>query len=274
MRGVYTAGVLRLFMDKGLYFSYVIGVSMGACNAANYISRQPERNKIVNIRYVKDYRFLSYRRLFFKGELFGMDFLFDTIPNSLVPFDMQTFLESEQVCITTVTDCGTGDAVYYEKRDLGADYLTVLRASASIPFAASPVHYKGRVLMDGGISDPIPILKSIKDGNTKNVIILTQPRDYRKKYSFFTRLVHLRYYKYPDFCKKFERRYALYNETLDAIDLLEKQNQVFVIRPGRDKAVGRTERDKEKLYALYDQGFSDASGCYDDLCLYLESPVS
>ncbi len=274
MRGVYTAGVLRLFMSKGLYFPYVIGVSMGACNAANYVSRQPERNKIVNIHYVKDYRFLSYRRLFLKGELFGMDFIFDTIPNCLVPFDIQTFLESGQVCITTVTDCGTGEAAYYEKRELGTDYLTVLRASASLPFAARPVHYKGRVLMDGGISDPIPVVKSMKDGNTKNVIILTQPRGYRKKYSFLTRLVHLRYHQYPDFCKQFEQRYALYNETLDAIDLLEKQDKVFVIRPGRSRAVGRTERDKKKLYALYDQGFSDASECYIDLWRYLESPVS
>ena len=90
LRGVYTSGVLRFFMDREVRFSYVIGVSMGACNAANYVSQQPERSRVVNIRYVKDSRYLSYRRLFVKGELFGMGFIFNTLPNSLVPFDYKT----------------------------------------------------------------------------------------------------------------------------------------------------------------------------------------
>ena len=109
LRGIYTSGVLRFFMDRGIYFPYVIGVSMGACNAANYVSRQPERNRIVNTHYVNDARYLSHWRLLTKGELFGMDFIFDTIPNSLVPFDYETFMESDVRCITTVIDCKTGE---------------------------------------------------------------------------------------------------------------------------------------------------------------------
>jgi predicted patatin/cPLA2 family phospholipase len=167
LRGIYTSGVLRFFMDEGIYFPYVIGVSMGACNAANYVSRQPERNRIVSTRYVNDARYLSYCRLFIRGELFGMKFIFDTLPRSLVPFDFPTFMENDVTCITVVTDCETGEALYYKKKELGEDFLKILQASNSLPFVAKPVHYNGLILMDGGLSDAIPIKKSINDGNEK-----------------------------------------------------------------------------------------------------------
>ena len=270
LRGIYTSGVLRFFMDKDIYFLYVIGVSMGACNAANYVSRQPERNRIVNSRYVNDSRYLSYWRLLTRGELFGMDFIFDTIPNSLVPFDYETFMESDVKCITTVIDCKTGEALYYEKNDVGKDYFKVLRASTSLPFMAKPVHYQGRVLMDGGLADSVPIRKSLSDGNTKHVLVLTRPKGYRKKRSRFGRLAHLRYPRFKGLCRALASRHAVYNDTMHFIDELEVRGKVFVIRPDSELNVGRAERNKDKLYAAYDRGYEDASACYEALSAYLK----
>lgn len=270
LRGVYTSGVLRFFMDKEIYFPYVIGVSMGACNAANYVSSQPERNRIVNIRYVHDSRYLSYFRLFIKGELFGMEFIFDTIPHFLVPFDFKSFMQHKIRCIITVTDCETGKAVYYEKQELGERHLMkVLRASSSLPFIAKPVHYQGRFLMDGGVSDSVPIRKSIDDGNTKNVLILTRPKGYRKKPSCFIKIARLWYPQYGGLCEALAARHLRYNETMDYIDDLENRGEIFVIRPRLELHVGRAERNKNKLYAAYDRGYSDASGCYALLTSYL-----
>lgn len=271
LRGVYTSGVLRFFMHKELNFPYVIGVSMGACNAASYISRQPERNRIVNIQYVNDARYISYLRLLTQGELFGMKFIFDTIPNSLVPFDFKSFFESEQKCFSTVTDCKTGEAIYYEKSELGADYMKILQASSSLPYIAKPVHYKGRILMDGGLSDAIPIRKSINDGNVKNVLVLTRPKGYRKKRAHFLALARLRYPRCNGLYESLKNRHARYNETMDYIDKLEEQGQVFVIRPRFPLNAGRIERNKERLYAIYDQGYVDASAYYTTLCSYLTS---
>lgn len=269
LRGVYTSGVLRFFVDRGIFFPYVIGVSMGACNAANYVSRQPERNRIVNIRYVNDSRYISYWRLLIKGELFGMKFIFDTIPRSLVPFDFRTFMESKVRCITTVTDCETGEARYYEKGEVGEDYLKILQASCSLPFLAKPVYYQGKTLMDGGLSDSVPIRKSIADGNTKNVVVLTRPKGYRKKPAHHIRLAHIRYPRYKGLCEALATRDAGYNETMDFVDQLEKQGEVFVIRPWFDLNVGRAERNKDNLYAAYDTGYADASECYTALYSYL-----
>ncbi|MFC1890796.1 patatin family protein [Thermodesulfobacteriota bacterium] len=269
LRGIYTSGVIRCFMDKGIFFPYVIGVSMGACNAANYISQQPERNRIVNTRYVKDSRYISYLRLLTKGELFGMNFIFDTIPNSLMPFNLKTFMKSDQRCITAVTDCTNGMPRYYEKREAGEDFCTILQGSCSLPFISKPVQFNGHVFMDGCLTDPVPVQKSMDDGNLKNVLILTRPKGYRKKRSKFLFLTRFWYPKYKGLQKALEERHTLYNNTMDLIDTLEKEGKVFVIRPETPLNAGQVERNKEKLYLIYDQGYADTSSCFDALNSFL-----
>ncbi|MCG6533315.1 MAG: patatin family protein [Syntrophales bacterium LBB04] len=270
MRGVYTAGVLRYFMDRNLYLPYVIGASMGACNGANYVAHQPERNRIVNIRYANESRFISTRRLLWGGELFGMGFIFDTIPNVLVPFDFETFMNSEQRFIAVVFDCQTGETVYIDKTGLTKnDLMNVLRAGSSLPLVQKPVSYKGHILMDGGLADPVPIQKSLTDGNLRHVLVLTQPKGFRKKTSDFAWLIRRRYRHFEGLCRGITQRQIHYNETMKLIDRMEEKKEIFVIRPQRPLKAGRIERNKDKLYADYDQGYSEASACYDDLCAYL-----
>jgi predicted patatin/cPLA2 family phospholipase len=243
MRGVYTAGVLEFFMENELYFPYIIGVSAGACNAASYISRQPGRNQDVTIGFVDHPDYISYKNLFYKKELFGMNLIFDKIPNELVPFDFDRFSLAKEKFVIGTTDCITGETVYYEKDQYVKDFLTIIRASSSLPFMAPSIQFDGRVLMDGGISDPIPIKKSIADKVKKNVIILTKSKGYRKRKSSFTGVTNYFYKDYPGLNHQLENRYKLYNETLDYIEQLEAEGKVFVIRPETDCKVRRVERN-------------------------------
>ena len=268
-RGVYTAGVLEFFMEKKLDFPYVIGVSMGACNAVNYVSRQPGRNRAVTIGYINDPRYLSYRRFLTKGEIFGMDFIFNTIPKQLVPFDYRTFFENPTNCITVATDCHTGKAVYYEKNGLGEAYIsTLLRASSSLPVISKPVHYKKCVLLDGGLADSIPVGKSMADGNTKNIIVLTRPRGYRKKKSYLLDAMALLYPRFRGLQKAMKTRHTIYNKTVDEIDKLQEQGSALVIRPASELPAGRLERNTEKLDAAYQQGYADAVKSYDGIMAF------
>ncbi|MCG6893699.1 MAG: patatin family protein [Desulfobacteraceae bacterium] len=269
LRGVYTSGVLRFFMDRDLYFPYVVGVSMGACNGANYVSRQPERNRIVNIRFVKDPRYLSRLRWLAGGELFGMRFLFDTIPNRLVPFDRKTYLGSFQRHLVGVTDCITGEALFFDQRDVGDDVLTVLQASCSLPFAARAVPFRGRMFMDGGIADPIPVQRSLQDGNRRHVLVLTRPRGYAKKRSSLMRLARLRYPGYPGLCRRLATRAGAYNRMLKRIDEMERNDEAFVIRPQGTLPVGRVDTRQDRLYAAYDQGYADAARAFPSLRAFL-----
>lgn len=271
LRGVYTSGVIRFFDDKGVTFPYVIGVSMGACNGANYVSRQPERNRIVNIEYVNDSRYISYRNLITKGELFGMDFIFNTIPFSLVPFDQETFFKNKTKFIIGVTDCETGEAVYFEKGEVGEDIMDIFRATCSLPFISRPIHFNGRVLMDGGLADSIPLERSIEDGNKRNVLVLTRPRGYRKRPSLLNRLICLLYPQYKGLRSALINRHLKYNTTMDLVDRLEKKGDVFVIQPETEIDAGRIERNKVKLHAAYDLGYNDAAAGYERLKNFLSA---
>ncbi|MDQ0243898.1 putative patatin/cPLA2 family phospholipase [Bacillus fengqiuensis] len=267
MRGVYTAGVLEFFMEQNLFFPYVIGVSAGACHAASYLSRQPGRNRQVNIGFIKDPRYISWRNYWKRREFFGMDFVFEEIPTKHVPFDFEMFLNKKERFVVGTTDCLTGEPVYYD--DYGRDILTVIRASSSLPFIAPVVDYRGKKLLDGGISDPIPIKKAQRDGMTKNVVVLTRNADYQKKKSNMLWMAKRSYRAYPGLLQALESRYRLYNETVAYLEKEEEKGNVFIIRPEQPLSVGRMERNPVKLEGLYQQGYEEAKAKYNQLIKWL-----
>ncbi|MBF0749059.1 patatin-like phospholipase family protein [Mammaliicoccus lentus] len=268
MRSMYTAGVLDFFIKEDIYFEYNIGVSAGASMAASYISRQYRRNHRVTAKYIKDKRYLSLSNYIKRKELFGMDFVYHYIPTYLEPFDFEKFDQAEEKFVVVTTDCETGEAVYFDKNDTKGSLLTALEATSSLPLMANPVQYKGHTLLDGGIVDPIPIKKSIEEGYTKNVLILTRPKGYRKTPSRFSKVFRMK--AYPKVNHLMELRYKHYNKTLDWIEEEEDKGNIFVIRPTNTLAVDRVEKDPRKLDALYREGYADAEKIYKDLKEYVE----
>jgi predicted patatin/cPLA2 family phospholipase len=268
MRGLYTCGVLEFFMEKDLYFNYLIGVSAGACNAVSYIARQKGRNKKVNIQFAKDWRYMSFRNLLLKKSFFGMDFIFEEIPRKHVPFDFETFHKADCRFLIGTTDCNTGKPIYLNKEDLTEGFYA-LRATSALPFISPIINFKGYELLDGGISDSIPIAKSMEDGNTKNIIILTRNKEYRKSPIKHISLLKLKYKKYPSLIKTMTDRYKSYNETLEHIKQLEGEGKIIVIRPSEELKVGRLERDPKKLQELFESGYEDARNCYEKIVEFL-----
>jgi len=269
MRGVYTAGVLEYWLEQGIKFPYLVGVSAGACNATSYISEQPGRNKKVTIGLIHDKRYLSMRNLWKEKSLFGMNFIFDQVPNSIIPFDFDTFYNSAQELIIGTTDAHTGEPVFYRDIDLAEQTLKLVRASSSLPFVSPPIHHGGRTLFDGGISAPIPVDQSIKDGNTRHIVVLTQPANYRKKPTRLGWLAKHFYSDYPGLVRAMEERAGLYNETLDRLAEMEKEGSVIIIRPTQDLQVGRMEKKVDKLESLYELGYRDAEAAMDKLGMWL-----
>lgn len=257
MRGLYTAGVLEYFAQYDIHFPYIIGVSAGACMAASYLAEQQGRNRTVSIDFVDDSRYLSFSNFIRKGELFGMDFIFDEIPNNLVPLDVKKIVNGPDEFVIVTTNCETGEPMYFYKEDYDEKTLgKLLRASSSIPFFAEAVEHKGIYMLDGGIVDPLPIVKAESDGYKKNVVVLTKPKGYYKKQSRMSSIIN--YKKYPKVDERMKIRYKHYNDRLDYIFEQEKKGNIIVIAPSVDPGVGRTTRNKEKLESLYELGYKDA----------------
>ena len=181
MRGLFSAGVIDVFMENGIEFDAAIGVSAGAAFGCNYKSRQPGRVIRYNKRFAKDPRFCSLRSLIKTGDLFGAEFCYHTIPDKLDLFDTQAYIDNPMDFYVVVTDIETGKAVYINSEEAGEDALECFRASASMPVVSKPVEIKGKKYLDGGIADSVPIQYFESIGSDRNVIILTQPIGYVKK---------------------------------------------------------------------------------------------
>ena len=269
MRGVYTAGVLDYFMEKNLYFDDCYGVSAGACHISSYVSKQIGRSIKVTLDYINDKRYCSVNSLIKTGDMFGVEMLYDLIPNKLELYDYDTFNKFKGNFYSVVTNCKTGKAEYMKIKDMKKDIIAV-RASSSLPLLSRIVEINGKEYLDGGITDSIPIKKSIKDGHKKNVVILTRDKTYRKSKPKFLSFFKLKYKKYPNLVKAIENRYKMYNETLDFLEEEKAKNKVFIIQPKLPVKISRIEKDKDKLKALYDQGYEDAKELYEDLMKFLE----
>lgn len=269
MRGVYSAGVLDLLLDKDININYCIGVSAGACNCVSYISKQKKRNYKVNINYINDKRYLSFSNLIKTGSAFGMDMLFNIIPNELEPFDHEAFINSGTKFLVGSTNCDTGLPEFYNIKDFNVDGYEALKASISLPLVAKVIEYDNKRLMDGGIAAPIPIQKAIEDGIEKHVVILTQHKGYRKSKSKIMPIIKRKYKNHKGLIAAMENRYKNYNDTLDLLDKLEKEGKCFIIRPSKPLEVSRFERDKNKLEDIYNRGYEDAKSLSEDLIKFL-----
>ena len=264
MRGAFTSGVLDCWMAKGVDFDDVYGVSAGACQACSYLCRQPGRGLRVWTDYIDDPRFCSVRSLVATGDLFGAELSYDLVPRKLDPLDNAAFHRRDARFYAVVTDVSTGEPAYLRVRDM-LDDVEVVRASSSLPLISNIVRIDGRGYLDGGISDSIPIRRSITDGHRRNVLVLTQAKGYRKQPNKALGLMRLRYARYPRLVETVARRHEVYNETLEFIEAEVNAGRAFVIRPDLKPEVGRIERDPEKLRRLHDIGFAVAERELDRL---------
>lgn len=271
LKGIYTAGVLDCFLDKGIEFSHVYGVSATAGHMCSYLSKQRGRALDVSIDYLDSKHYWGLESLAVTGDLFNVDTCYSLIPEYLNPYDYAGFDKYPGKAYSVVTDIEAGRPEYFRIRDLKEDIVKI-RASASLPLVARNVKINGRYYLDGGISDAIPLQKSIMDGNTKNVVIMTKEVGFVRKpvSSAHLALIKARYLKYPKVYELMADRHIRYNETLDFIARQQANGQAFLLRPKDGAGVGRLEKDTDKLKALYEEGYRDAENCYEELTAYLE----
>lgn len=270
-RGIFTSGILDYLMEERISFPYVIGVSAGACNAVDYVSKQIGRTKDCMIGKDFPTPLIRYRYLLEKRMLVDMDLLFDEVPNRIHPFDYDTYFRSSIRCELVTTDCITGQAVYLDDRSNKDRFMKIVRASSSLPFVSPMVEVDGIPYLDGGISDPIPVRRALREGYKKPVIILTRAIGYRKKPSRVSeRLGKVLYKEYPQVLKCLRTRHLIYNKTMEFIERLEMEGRAFVFRPS-EVLVGRTEENEKKLNEFYLQGYQMAKDRLVELKKFLET---
>ena len=269
MRGLFTAGVMDVLMENGIVFDGIVGVSAGAAFGCNYKSGQIGRVLRYNTTYCQDWRYCSFRSLIKTGDLYGADFCYHELPEQLDLFDDEAFQKNPADFYAVCTDCESGEPVYKKIQSAQYTDLEWIRASASMPLVSRIVDINGQKLLDGGIADSIPLRFMENSGYANNVVVLTQPRSYRKKKNSLLPLMKLALKKYPKVVDAMARRHINYNETLAYIRKQEQAGKVFVISPDEKLDIGRTEKDPDKLRAVYAIGRKAAEAKLGELKRFL-----
>lgn len=256
MRGSYTLGILDVLLENHLYFPYVIGVSAGACNAASYVSRQAGRGERIAETYGMDRRYVSPLNLLSREHsMFGMQFIFNEIPDVHDLFDYDTFYRTKTHMVIGCTDVATGKAIYVDTppRKTLNDYY---RASSSIPLFSPMVHVDGYTLLDGGTSDPIPFDEALRHCD-KVVVVLTRGRDYVKKPTPAPWLYRHMLRAYPNMSRTCAERHLVYNDQRARLEGLAAAGKAFVFYPDH-MDIEVFERHPERLHAVYQNGREQA----------------
>lgn len=267
LRGIYTAGVLDELQKENIKIDSIIGVSMGTLMALNYISKQPGRSLRYNLKYCTDRNYIGITSFLRTREIVNKDFCYYDLPQKLDPFDYKTFDQSDISLYCTVTNVDTGEAEYIEIKDSLQD-TEIVRAGASMPGVSKMVSINGKKYLDGGIADSIPVEKALEMGFDKIIVVLTRPIEYRKKPSK-QKILSAFYKKYPTFVKTLQNRNTKYNETIDKIKELEKEERILVIRPSKRIPIKRIEHNPITVQAQYDLGVKDFQDKKESLYEYL-----
>ncbi len=269
MRGMFTCGVIDVFMENGIILDGAIGVSAGAVFGCNFKSRQIGRPIRYNKNYCRDWRYCSVRSLIRTGDLFGADFCYHLLPDILDPFDREAFLSNPMAFYIAATDVRTGKPIYYLCSDGGKRDIEWMRASASMPLASRIVEFEGVSLLDGGISDPVPYRYMENQGYDRNVIILTQPKGYYKRRFKLMTAIQTEYRRYPKLVEAMEQRHIVYNRQMAEIREREQSGKAIVIRPPEALGIEHVSHDPGELERVYRIGRGEAESRLSEISWFL-----
>ena len=258
MRGLFTAGLMDVMMEHGIRFDGIVGVSAGASFGCNYKSHQIGRVLRYNVRFKDDPRYMGLRSLLRTGDLVAAEFSYHTLPKELDVFDFDAYNNDPTEFHVVCTDVETGEPVYHRLDFMDDKGLEWIRASASMPLVSKPVDIDGRLLLDGGISDSIPLRYFQKQGFERNLVILTQPKGFFKKKTKLMPLFHLFSSRYPAIVQAMSRRHLMYNEELAYLEEQERLGNILLIYPQDTLPIGRTEQNEEKMRRIYAMGRAKA----------------
>lgn len=254
MRGLFTAGVIDVLMENNIKFNGAIGVSAGAAFGCNYKSGQIGRVIRYNKRFANNKKYASLWSLLTTGDYFGAEYAYHFIPNKLDIVDFETFRNNPMEFWAVATNVGSGKAVYRQLNTLDYEELEFVRASASMPLVSNIVKLNGQRLLDGGVADSIPLAFFQKQGYQRNVVVLTQPKGYRKQPNKLMPLMHLQLHRHPKMLKALAERHIMYNKEVDLVLQEERKGNVFVLQPQIKLTIGHTSHNPKKMQETYEHG--------------------
>lgn len=264
MRGAYTAGALSWLIDQGIEFDNAYAISTGAVYLTNYLMKSKEDLFSFSVEGIADKRVIGIRALLHSGRIVDYETLFQHIMPEEYHYDMTPLKDCKTHAYIGLYDLKVGKTEYHPVQNIGLDEL---QASTSLPIIGKIVEHDGRQILDGGITDMIPIEQSVKDGCERHLIITTKPADYVRKPAKkpIVDLMKMTYPQCPQISKDYAVRHLNYRKQIDLIKGLQDEGKAIYLFPSRGSKVTRLGGTREDLVDLYELGYSDMEARKDEI---------
>lgn len=258
VRGAYTAGALAWLSEQGIYFDYNIGISSGAAYLALYLSGETKIAYEMSTDFSIDPQNVGLKALLKCGHFVDGDRIFTHFLKNVQGFRVKKLREAEENMEIGVYDLDEEKTVYYTNKDLDDD-LDLIRAACSLPIASNVIEFKGRKLLDGGITKMVPIERALEQGCNKCLIITTKPAGFVRKPAnrMIDFLMRIAYRKYPSIRRDYKVRHLNYNKQMELVKSLVESGNALQVAPSSLVKVNRFKGDPEKCKMLYQMGYQD-----------------
>ena len=216
MRGVIAGGMVTALERMGLLdvFDILCGASAGAFTVAYFGAGQAALGTSIFIDDLAGPHFIARHRVLLHRPVMNLELLVDKIVAETKRLDTGRLLRGRFELLFVATDAKTGASCVLRGFRDATEIREGLRASARMPLIAGPpVRWRDHVLLDGGLSCPLPVEPALSAGATHAVVLLTNPFGHREPVSgragrVFAALLARRYG--PDVRRAFATRDAVY----------------------------------------------------------------
>ncbi|HET9126931.1 MAG TPA: patatin family protein [Propionibacteriaceae bacterium] len=263
MRASYTSAVVVTLLAAGIHIDWVAGISAGASNAVNYLSRDATRARYSFVDFATDPRFGDWRT-FVRGQgLFNAAYIYGEagLPGGPMPFDWATFRANPARLRVGAVRCTDAQPVYWTEADMPepADMMVRVRASSTMPGLMPFPVIDGVAYADGalGPSAGIPLDAALADGFEKFLVVLTRPREYVKRPARIPGVYHQVFRRYPAIAERILQRWRDYNEARERLFELEREGRAMLFVPDH-MPVANGERRLARLSAAHELGLGQA----------------
>jgi len=253
MRGIFSVGVLDVFLERGFDpFQVAIGVSAGACNLASHVARQEGRNRRCYFELMSRREFIDVRRVASGQSVVDLDWLWTALAQR-DPLDVAAIARSPVELIVVATSARTGDPLYLHPGP--GRMLDALKGSCALPgLYRGDVSVEGEPLIDGGVSDPIPVEEAYRRGARRILVIRSRPAEYVKTDGWSSRLSALLLRKQPVVAEAMRRTAARYRRAVDLLHAPPADCRLVHVAPVVPMSTGRTTQDLRALERDYAHG--------------------
>lgn len=269
MRGAYTAGALSWLVDNNIEFDNAYGISTGAVHLCNFLLKDKKNLFDFSTKYITDKNAIGVRSIIRSGHLVDYDYLFNDLMIDKIGFDINELNKVKTDAKIGVYELSSGKTEYHDIHSLNIEEL---KAACTLPLLGKVAKLENRQMLDGGITDMIPIEQAIKDGCNKHIIITTKPGDYVRKPSnkFVVEVMKLRYKDCPNIAKDYEIRHHNYYIQISSIKNLVEEGKALYIYPSKTSKVSRLGGSQEELAELFELGRADMEAQKEKIYKLLE----